>query len=146
MSLSFVGCIDRESGPFREFSKSEEDRMTKVAEEAIAKSGPLKQLYDECRDIPYFDRVEPLSKYLGRNKDFISLHYSIEGLSFETLSKSGREHLLRKGWSFVREETGFWETQIEFSKENLWIQISKGNFGKANYALNCKDSSILNNR
>ena len=142
-SLLLSGCLDRGNPVFRAITKSSERESTEAAEKAVGESETLKRLYDVCRSIPFFNSREPKTKSLitrDPNNVLLTLYYAIDGTDFETVFQTTRTQIVAEGWDFLGAESGIWEEQIEFAKDEFWVRIAYGNFGDRNFAISCRNS------
>lgn len=140
-SLTNVGCIDRESPFFKQEADKERVRMTKYTEDRIAESAKLRKLDAVCRDLPYFRDSAPVRKGMSREQDTLYYYYRIN-VAFETVNHELTDYLLSNGWRNTKMDNEIWEYQVEFEKDNYWIQISYSKFSEDNFATNCLDKAI----
>lgn len=121
----------------KERFQSEKESTEKV----IGKSEALTNLDKVCRDIPLFERIEPLSKRLGKDGDILFYQYDLR-FDFIQVKHLAKIYLESKGWILNKEKDSFMEDKIEFEKENYWLQIANGYAGDYDYAVSCKDFTI----
>jgi len=120
-----------------------EKKSTEATEKLISQSGKLQKIDKLCRSLPVFKESEPKVKSISRTNDTLFYYYKLKP-GFDEVQSQVREYLLKEGWVLKREGSGSWENQIEFEKDNYWIQINFNEFTELNYATNCKELSKPN--
>ena len=127
--LNMIGCGNQKNADIREIQKQ------------ISQSEKLKKLDQLCRNFPVFEDLEPEILTISRKSDALFYYYKMKPEP-KGLPGKIKEHLLQNGWNLTKEARGTAEFQIEFEKENYWIQIGYHEFTELNYSINCKDLSI----
>ena len=130
--LIISSCSDR---------KNAELRSTRETEALISGSEKLTKLDKICRSLPVFDDIEPEVKSVNQKYDTLFYYYGLK-IETEDLKSQIRKHLIEGGWLLKVEKQSAWEYQIEFEKENYWLQLGYNEFSRLNYSVNCKDFSI----
>lgn len=143
--FSFIttGCLDRSHPLFKKWTENDGADGTKHTESRVEASPQLRMLEVSCRGLPYFSESRPLRKGISRENDMLFYYYRLD-VDFRNVSKAVTGHLISSGWKVTKSESGIWEEQIEYEKDNYWIQLTHGRFGDSNYATNCQDRNITN--
>ena len=131
LTLAGLGCFQSNAGK----------GSTEAAEKVIKQSTRLRNLDEVCRNLPVFDQIEPEVVSVSTKSDTLFYYYKIK-IEPEQLQTKVKERLLQNGWLMSKEVKGASEFQIEFEKENYWIQVGYNEFSRLNYSINCKDSAI----
>ena len=114
--LGVLSCIDRGSPVFKSIENSAERRQTESTEKLISQSVALQRLEDVCKNLPIFKEKKPYVKSISKGNDELFLDYRIEQ-NFAQIKETVSQKLVEDGWITKKIESGFWEDQIEFEKE-----------------------------
>lgn len=136
--LGFTGCINRDSPWFKSWREDERAEMNEQIRKLISETPRLQLLESLCREVVYFSAVEPLRIGINKERDTLYFGYKLD-LELKTVQNGATEFLEARGWKMTKSQSGLWEEQIEFEKNEYWIQIAHGNAGDMNYYVNCSD-------
>lgn len=121
--------------------KNAELRSKRETENLINGSEKLSKLDKICRSLPVIEATEPEVKSVNQKYDTLFYYYELK-INNEELKSQIKKHLIQDGWLLKVDGQSSLEYQIEFIKDNYWLQFSYHEFSRLNYSINCKDFSI----
>lgn len=141
VGVAFVGCVDRKSPVFREFTRIEEERADTAVERAIGESNSIRELYEVCKQTPIFANLAPRNRgIISKNPDkiLLTLGYLITNPDHQSIITTIKEQMSTRGWSLEGEQVGIWETELDFTNTVFSVQIVYNKYADSNFLINCE--------
>lgn len=135
IAILISGCFFRRSA----------EQVTAETDKQIERSESLQRLEKMCRDLPVFSSISPGKKTIGRYGNRLTFYYRLDR-DFNEIKAAYKNKFLNEGWTLIEEKSLVTEDLIEFEKATLRVYAANGLYGNENYAVDCQDKSISDER
>jgi hypothetical protein len=145
LSLTFVvlcltGCNPTKLPGLRTLAKKEDERMQRLAEEAIKKNPLFRELDHLCREeVPLFPGFVLVGKHASSNERRFLTYFFSSKAEFTDVRDFYKKYFLRNNWQIAEQGEGGWGSDVsEFRSGSYRFILYHEGLGDADFAFHCE--------